>query len=183
MNNYGEMNIEDFINDWNSTSPTIEVKTSGSTGLPKTICVEKSRMMASARNTCRFLHLREGDTALLCMPLDFIAGKMMVVRALTCGLKLINVPPSSHPLKNIDKTPDFAAMVPLQVYNSLSTTHETDILKHIRHLIIGGGAIDTSLENKLSLISHSGELTALMPLLGILRSTTLASVSTTRDAS
>ena len=155
MNNYGEMNFEDFINDWNSTSPTIEVKTSGSTGLPKTICVEKSRMMASARNTCRFLHLREGDTALLCMPLDFIAGKMMVVRALTCGLKLINVPPSSHPLKNIDKAPDFAAMVPLQVYNSLSTTHETDILKHIRHLIIGGGAIDTSLENKLKEFPHA----------------------------
>ena len=72
------MNIDDFYKEWNNPSDKILVHTSGSTGKPKPIWVEKSRMKASARITCDFLGLQEGDTALLCMSLDFIAGKMMV---------------------------------------------------------------------------------------------------------
>ena len=79
------MTLEEFTSDFLSSSPLIEVKTSGSTGTPKRMLVEKSRMRASARMTCDFLNLKEGDTALLCMPLDYIAGKMMVVRALERG--------------------------------------------------------------------------------------------------
>lgn len=92
------MELEAFLAEWHNDSPTVLVHTSGSTGKPKPMLVEKRRMQASARITCRFLGLHEGDTALLCMPLDYIAGKMMVVRALTCGLQLVSVPPSSHPL-------------------------------------------------------------------------------------
>ena len=118
--------------------------------------VEKRRMEASAKMTCSFLGLKAGDTALLCLPLDYIAGKMMVVRALTCGLQLINVEPSGHPLSNDTgdlkgQTPciDFAAMVPLQVWNSLQIPEERERLMQIRHLIIGGGAIDDALADVL----------------------------------
>lgn len=76
------MTLEEFINQWQSPSPTLLVHTSGSTGKPKPMLVEKRRMEASARITCQFLGLNRGDTALLCMPLDYIAGKMMVVRAI-----------------------------------------------------------------------------------------------------
>lgn len=82
------MDLESFLAEWNNDSPTVLVHTSGSTGTPKPMQVEKQRMEASARITCSFLGLRAGDTALLCMPLDYIAGKMMVVRALTCNLRL-----------------------------------------------------------------------------------------------
>ena len=75
------MDLEEFLAEWHSGSPTVLVHTSGSTGKPKPMYVEKRRMEASARITCRFLGLKEGDTALLCMSLDYIAGKMMVVRA------------------------------------------------------------------------------------------------------
>jgi Acyl-CoA synthetases (AMP-forming)/AMP-acid ligases II len=114
--------------------------------------VEKRRMEASARITCRFLGLHEGDTALLCMPLDYIAGKMMVVRALTCGLKLIVEEPSSQPLQDstlstLHSPLDFAAMVPLQVWNLLQKTPER--LRQIRHLLIGGGAINDELAEAL----------------------------------
>lgn len=153
------MDLEAFLAEWHNDSPTVLVHTSGSTGKPKPMLVEKRRMQASARITCRFLGLHEGDTALLCMPLDYIAGKMMVVRALTCGLRLVSVPPSSHPLATSHLSPfpsriDFAAMVPLQVWNSLQVPEERHRLMHIRHLIIGGGAIDQALGSQLADFPH-----------------------------
>ena len=83
------MRLDDFLTEWNSALPLIELKTSGSTGKPKKMVVEKRRMEASARITCQFLGLKEGDTALLCMPLDYIAGKMVVVRSLTCVSRVV----------------------------------------------------------------------------------------------
>ena len=143
------MTIEEFLAQWNDTSDVIDVHTSGSTGKPKRLLVEKRRMVNSARITCDFLGLKEGDTALLCMPLDYIAGKMVVVRSLVSHLHLISVMPSSHPLKDVTQPIDFAAMVPLQVYSSLQEPAERERLMSIRHLIIGGGAIDDSLESQL----------------------------------
>jgi Acyl-CoA synthetases (AMP-forming)/AMP-acid ligases II len=146
------LTVEEFLAEWHNERPTILVHTSGSTGQPKPMLVEKRRMEASARITCRFLGLHEGDTALLCMPLDYIAGKMMVVRALTCGLKLIVEEPSSQPLQDstlstLHSPLDFAAMVPLQVWNLLQKTPER--LRQIRHLLIGGGAINDELAEAL----------------------------------
>lgn len=143
------MTLEEFLNDWNSPSGQLLVHTSGSTGKPKPLWVEKRRMEASARITCNFLGLHEGDSALLCMPLDFIAGKMMVVRALTCGLRLLSITPTSHPMRELSEVPVFAAMVPMQVYSSLQVPDERERLRAIRHLIIGGGAIDEALAAEL----------------------------------
>ncbi|MGN0281518.1 MAG: AMP-binding protein [Prevotella sp.] len=143
------MRLDEFLSQWHNESPLIEVQTSGSTGAPKRMMVEKRRMEASARITCSFLGLKDGDTALLCMPLDYIAGKMVVVRAVTSKLRLIAVEPSSHPLGNLETAPTFAAMVPLQVFNSLQVPNEAETLRNIKHLIIGGGAIDAALEAQL----------------------------------
>ena len=139
------MSLDEFLEEWNNPSPYVHVQTSGSTGAPKPMLVEKQRMLNSARITCDFLGLREGDTALLCMSLDYIAGKMMVVRSIERGLKLITVEPSGHPLSTPHSPLDFAAMVPMQVYNSLQVPEEKERLMRIRHLIIGGGAIDDAL--------------------------------------
>ncbi len=174
------MSLEEFLEEWNSDSPYVEVKTSGSTGEPKRMLVEKRRMLASAKITCDFLGLKEDDTALLCMSLDYIAGKMMVVRAIERGLRLIVVEPSGHPLVNqkcqawdlrLFRPPlspprssfarllpkgrknlggeTFAAMVPMQVYNSLQVPGERERLMMIKHLIIGGGAIDEAMAEEL----------------------------------
>ena len=153
------MTLEDFLSEWNNDSDRVLVHTSGSTGKPKPMMVEKKRMLNSARITCDFLGLKPGDSALLCMSLDYIAGKMVVVRSIERHLHLISVSPSGHPLKNIDLKDvngkdvngeiTFAAMVPMQVYNTLQVPEERERLTHVRHLIIGGGAIDTSLEKEL----------------------------------
>ena len=144
------MYLEEFLAEWHNESPTVLVHTSGSTGKPKPMYVEKRRMEASARITCQFLGLEPGDTALLCMSLDYIAGKMMVVRAQTCGLRLLSVAPSGHPLDTVVEPVDFAAMVPMQVFNSLQVPEERERLKQIKHLIIGGGAIDDALAKELA---------------------------------
>ena len=143
------MTLEDFLSEWNNDSDTVLVHTSGSTGKPKPMMVEKKRMLNSARITCDFLGLKPGDSALLCMSLDYIAGKMVVVRSIERHLHLISVPPSGHPLKDVDEEITFAAMVPMQVYNTLQVPEERERLTHIRHLIIGGGAIDAALEQEL----------------------------------
>lgn len=143
------MTLEDFLSEWNNDSDRVLVHTSGSTGKPKPMMVEKKRMLNSARITCDFLGLKPGDSALLCMSLDYIAGKMVVVRSIERHLHLISVSPSGHPLKDINEEITFAAMVPMQVYNTLQVPEERERLSHIRHLIIGGGAIDASLEKEL----------------------------------
>ena len=142
------MTLEQFLDEWNNNSDKLLVHTSGSTGKPKPMWVEKQKMLNSARITCDFLGLKPGDTALLCMPLDYIAGKMVVVRAIERHLKLIDVKPSGHPLAHQEAT-TFAAMVPLQVYNTLQVPSERERLKQVKHLIIGGGAIDDKMAREL----------------------------------
>ena len=120
------MTLEQFLSEWHSEAPTLLVHTSGSTGQPKPLRVEKARMLNSARITCDFLKLRPNDTALLCMPLDYIAGKMVVVRSIERKLRLLSVKPSGNPLSdaslaqlsNPDEPITFAAMVPLQVFKN-----------------------------------------------------------------
>ena len=148
------MTLEDFLSEWNNDSDRVLVHTSGSTGKPKPMMVEKKRMLNSARITCNFLGLKPSDSALLCMSLDYIAGKMVVVRSIERHLHLISVSPSGHPLKDVNLKEvngeiTFAAMVPMQVYNTLQVPEERERLCHIRHLIIGGGAIDAALEQEL----------------------------------
>lgn len=151
------MTLTEFIDDFLSPSPLLEVKTSGSTGNPRKMPVEKSRMRASAGMTCNFLNLKEGDSALLCMPLDYIAGKMMVVRALERKMKLISIEPTGHPFSNLAATLtqqgckhlNFAAIVPLQLYNTLLVAEEKQMLMQTDHVIIGGGAISDEVEEQL----------------------------------
>ena len=143
------MTPDEFLAEWNNSSDRLLVHTSGSTGRPKPLWVEKRRMRHSALTTCRFLGLQPGDTALLCLPLDYIAGKMMMVRAIAGRLNLIAVLPDGHPLRNVSAPIAFAAMVPMQVYNSLQVPQERERLRRIKHLIIGGGAIDAELEKEL----------------------------------
>ena len=138
-----------FLSEWFSPEDTVLVHTSGSTGKPKELYVEKEHMMESACLTCSFLKLQKEDTALLCMPLKYIAGKMVVVRALVAGLNLLPVTPSGHPLREMKEAPVFAAMIPMQVYNSLQMPEEKAILQQVKHLIIGGGAIDSQLASEL----------------------------------
>lgn len=138
-----------FLKEWFNDSPCVTVQTSGSTGVPKKMEVEKLRMLQSAYLTCRFLGLEKGNSALLCMDLKYIGAKMVVVRSLLAELNLIPAEVSGYPLKNALPT-DFAAMTPMQVFNTLQNKEQREKLENIRHLIIGGGAVDASLTKELA---------------------------------
>ena len=144
----GQM-LYDFLQEWFTESPWMTVHTSGSTGKPKKIRISKDKMMQSARLTCEFLNLQIGDTALLCMNLRYIGAMMVVVRSLVAGLNLIIRPASGHPLADMKQPLRFAAMVPLQVYNTLQVPEEKERLRQTDVLIIGGGAIDETLEAEI----------------------------------
>lgn len=139
----------DFLEQWSNNSATLNLQTSGSTGEPKIISVEKEKMKMSAQQTNSFLTLNAGDKALLCMPLQYIGAKMMVVRSLIGDFELIVRKPSGNPLVDVDIVLDFAAMTPQQVYNSLQIAEEKEKLLQIKYLIIGGAAIDPALEKEI----------------------------------
>lgn len=133
-----------FIEEWFSDCETVKVQTSGSTGAPKIFEIEKGKMLNSAKMTCDFLDLKENNTALLCLPIEYISGKMMMVRGFERKLKVLVSQPSTAPLKNLNTEIDFCAMTPLQVENSLDKIH------FIKNLIIGGATVSESLKIKIS---------------------------------
>lgn len=118
--------------------PEIAQQSSGTTGDPKSFVLEREAMLNSARRTLGFFGLKKGDRVLLCLPVRYIAGKMMVVRALLGGLDLHLQEPSSRPLQHLEENMDFAALVPLQIEESL---RHGDPLGKIARVLIGGGEL------------------------------------------
>ena len=141
-----EKAIGDFLLDWLDDKLIVEVKTSGSTGTPKNIKLQKQHMVNSALATGMYFDLKPEDKIILCLPADYIAGKMMLVRAMVLGLEIDSVAPSLNPLSKVNKKYDFAAMIPLQVANSLA------YLQNITKLIIGGASVSNTLKNELQTI-------------------------------
>ena len=131
-----------FLMDWLSDDEHITLHTSGSTGKPKEIQMPKTAMYASAVRTAAFFNLSDGDSALLCLPIRYIAGKMMLVRALVLGLHLDIIPPKTK--LHIEKNYTFAALIPLQANASF------DVLGRFKTVLIGGAPIPTDLRKRIS---------------------------------
>lgn len=143
--------IGDFLEEWLNPSSELLLKTSGSTGTPKTIIAQKDQLLASAAATAEYFKFTPGQTALLCLPVQYIAGKMMIVRALYSGLNIFCVPPSSNPLSLLPAGThiDFAAMIPMQLQQIIETQNTINI----RNLLLGGGPVDSSLEKNVQQLS------------------------------
>jgi O-succinylbenzoic acid--CoA ligase len=135
--------IGNFLLDWLDDSDYVLTKTSGSTGLPKSIKIKKQQMVNSSVMTGDFFNLQPGDKALHCLPSQYIAGKMMLVRAMILGLELDLAPPTSIPSYDHLKAYDFCAMIPLQLKNSLNR------LDHIKTIIVGGANVSNALRASL----------------------------------
>lgn len=141
--------IIDFLREWYNTEEYVIGHTSGSTGTPKEIRLLKKDMIASARLTNDFFHIGADSRLLLCLSPQYIAGKMMLVRAILSGANLCTVKVSSSPLENTDEEYDFAAMVPMQVETSLNTPETAKRFARVKQVIIGGAAISVQLEKQL----------------------------------
>lgn len=131
-----------FILDWIDNKSYVVVNSSGSTGKPKSIKVLKSHMVNSAIATGDFFKLEPGDNALLCLPVNYIAGKMMLIRAIILGLELDVISPSFEDL-NSSKYYSFAAVVPLQLEKLINYSH------NIKTIIVGGAPLSKKIRQKL----------------------------------
>ena len=141
-----ETHIGAFIINWLDDTTTITVKTSGSTGKPKKIHLPKQAMVNSAKATASYFKLASNTSALLCLPANYIAGKMMLVRAMVMGWNLHVVAPEKDALTQYDNDYDFVAMVPYQVHHSIDALHK------VKKLIIGGGPVSKELEAALQTV-------------------------------
>lgn len=139
--------ISQFLEEWRSENEFVIAKTSGSTGTPKEIKLSKKAMKMSARMTGEFFGLSEGNSALLCLPVSFIAGKMMIVRAHELKLRLYCIEPKSKIDLSFSDKIDFAPLTPMQVESSFNE------LSKIGILLIGGGPLSDSLRESLMLLS------------------------------
>ena len=142
------MTVDDFLKEWHSEEPFVVAHTSGSTGKPKEIKLLKADMRASAALTNRFFSIDSGSTLLLCLSPDYIAGKMMIVRAEEAGATLLVESPSNRPLEHFSgATVDLLAVVPSQ---ALWLAEHQESLNNVRNMIVGGGEITPRLRTMLS---------------------------------
>jgi o-succinylbenzoate---CoA ligase len=134
--------IYHFLVNWCDNSDVIITHTTGSTGKPKEIHLRKMAMINSARMTNHFFKLNSSTTVLLCMPASYIAGKMMMVRALMSGFNLLTVEPSANPFENLSTSIDFTAITPYQLFHSAEKLKTLSVSK----IIVGGSPVTRQLE-------------------------------------
>jgi o-succinylbenzoate---CoA ligase len=158
LNNYSQATADayeqkaiDFCQSWLSGQTEFLLHTSGSTGIPKPISLSRSQMVASAETTIKTFLLASGDTFLVNLNVEFIAGVMMLVRGMVAGANLVVVEPSANPLKNMnDNSFDFGAFVPYQLQKILEESPEKiEVLNTMKAIIIGGAAVNESLEKQI----------------------------------
>lgn len=131
------MTYEDFFREWHSSVPYVNARTSGSTGTPKDIRLLKTDMLCSARATNAFFGIGVSSMLVCPLSLDYIAGKMMAVRALAAGCRIMFVEPSNDLLLPGDITVDLLPVVPSQLASLLA---RPAMLSRVRNLLIGGAA-------------------------------------------
>lgn len=141
--------IDAFLDNWFDNTTTITAYTSGSTGAPKEIKLNKCDMQASAVVTNAHFNINTDSTLLLSLSANYIAGMMMIVRWLTAGCNLISVPPTQNPLQNITTPITFAAFVPMQIEAILSDPQTAAKLNSVDTIIIGGAPLNSATELKL----------------------------------
>ena len=136
----------EFIAQWYDDSQYIKAHTSGSTGAPKEIDLDKNDMRASARATIEFFGLNAGSTLLLPLSPDYIAGKMQIVRAIEAGCRLIAEPPSSRPFSAYDGACTLIPVVPSQLEGLL----DSPFVSRAENIIICGAPLSPGQERSLT---------------------------------
>ena len=141
--------VFDFCRQWKLGKKEFLFHTSGSTGKPKPIYLSRLAMIESANMTRDWLNLQEGDNILLCLPIEYIAGAMMLVRALVLKLNIVLVEPSQNPLDGITKPINIhlASFVTTQWSTILqSNANLFTFFSEVKGILIGGSELTSSVE-------------------------------------
>ena len=138
---------ERFYEKWSDGSECIEAHTSGSTGKPKRILLPKSDMVLSARATNSFFGINSKSLLVVPLSANYIAGKMMMVRAMEAGCRLWCERASNRPLATSmdgwdDRAIDLVAIVPSQIEGLIASEH----FGRVRNVIVGGAPMSEAQE-------------------------------------
>lgn len=145
------MTYDEFMSLWLDDSDTVLCHTSGSTGIPKPIALSKDDMRASAHVTNAFFGITTRSTISVPLPFDYIAARMMAVRAYEAGCRIVTPEPSN--------TPDFfgeagyldlLAIVPSQVEALVAVP---DAGQRVRNVIVGGAPLSDA---RRQMLTHAG---------------------------
>ncbi len=151
------MTYTEFMQLWLDGSDAVLCHTSGSTGTPKPIALAKDDMRASARITNVYFGITALSTVSVPLPFDYIAARMMAVRAHEAGCRIVTPEPSN--------TPDFfgeaehlglLAIVPSQVEALVAIPH---VGQRIRCVIIGGAPLSDARRQALLYAGIHGYIT------------------------
>ena len=139
-----------FLKQWLTGEQNFDVTTSGSTGKPKPIVISRSQMIISARRTAEKIGLHNNIRAMVCIDPRYIGGKMMLVRCLALGLRIMAIEPVANPLIRIpvDKCVQFTALVPYQIHSILESKHP-HLLNDLDSVLIGGAPLSESSRKQL----------------------------------
>jgi O-succinylbenzoic acid--CoA ligase len=138
-----------FCRDWLAGQETFIQQTSGSTGAPKLQILSRTQMEASAAATGAFFGTTTREHLLCSLNPSFIAGKMMLVRAMVWNCPITLVEPSANPLLGLEEQFTFVALVPLQVEAGLAEEKSRKLLQSIPHVLIGGAALPHKIQQGL----------------------------------
>lgn len=123
---------------------------SGTTGSPKKFNFDKKQIAYSAELTLSFFDLKHGDKVLLPLSCNYVAGKMMLCRAIVGKLNLSCIEPTNNPLQqlNDDDHFKFCPLVPLQL-NSIFDSELAKKIKKLGTILLGGAEFRTAIKDKL----------------------------------
>ncbi len=138
-----------FCKDWLDGKDSFVQMTSGSTGTPKLQEITRQQLVASASATGAFFGVDSEFKLLCCLNPAYIAGKMMLVRALVWDCPITLVEPSANPLLGLEEQFSFVALVPLQVEAGLSEEKSRKLLQSIPQVLIGGAALPHKIQQEL----------------------------------
>ncbi len=136
-----------FIAEWNNNEDFIIAHTSGSTGKPKEIRLPKSDMLKSAVATCRYFSIDSSSVLVCPLSADYIAGKMMIIRAIVSGAELFMEQPSNRPCATAYPPVDLLPVVPSQAKSLIERCADGLTVKNV---IVGGAPVAPELERELA---------------------------------
>lgn len=139
------MDYQQFKEHWFDSNPWIEAHTSGSTGAPKRILLPKADMRASAHATNAFFGVTRNSILAIPLSADYIAGKMMAVRAFEAGCTLFELPN-----KNVFPLPEKADLISVVPSQAQWLIGNPQWASSCGSVIIGGAPLPMAMQRAMA---------------------------------
>ncbi len=140
--------VEATVKKWVNNSLSFTLYSSGSTGNPKEIKLDRSLLQWSAMGTKSALNLGDDISILCCLPIEKTGGFMQLIRALVWDCPIHFVKPTNDPSTHLNSSHySLTSLTPTQLENILTQdfTPSSSIT-----ILVGGAPISPGLEEKLS---------------------------------